>query len=131
MRTCALVLKLSERELMHEDCGEYPVLLLDDVLSELDKRRQDFVLNRIHAGQVLITCCEEEAAAKLSAGARFSYQKRVYTGILRKCPPDLRKLRKKLSDSRKICAFFCSFSTDKRRKIWYNRIEEMCTKGGG
>ena len=71
VRTCALVLKLSERELLYEDCGEYPVLLLDDVLSELDKRRQDFVLNRIHAGQVLITCCEEEAAAKLSAGCIF------------------------------------------------------------
>lgn len=71
VRTCALVLKLSERELMYEDCGEYPVLLLDDVLSELDKKRQDFVLNRIHAGQVLITCCEEEAAAKLAAGRVF------------------------------------------------------------
>lgn len=71
VRTCALVLKLSERELLYEDTGEYPVLLLDDVLSELDKRRQDFVLNRIHAGQVLITCCEEEAAAKLSAGCVF------------------------------------------------------------
>lgn len=71
VRTCALVLKLAERELMYEDCGEYPVLLLDDVLSELDKKRQDFVLNRIHAGQVLITCCEEEAAAKLAAGKIF------------------------------------------------------------
>lgn len=69
VRTCALVLKLSERELMYEDCGEYPVLLLDDVLSELDRRRQDFVLNRIQSGQVLITCCEEEA--KLSAGRIF------------------------------------------------------------
>ncbi len=74
VRTCALVLKLSERELMFEDCGEYPVLLLDDVLSELDKRRQDFVLNRIQSGQVLITCCEEEAAAKLAAGQVFHIQ---------------------------------------------------------
>ncbi len=71
VRTCALVLKLSERELQREDCGEYPVLLLDDVLSELDRRRQDFVLNRISGGQVIITCCEEEAAAKLSAGRIF------------------------------------------------------------
>ena len=71
VRTCALVLKLAERELLREDCGEHPVLLLDDVLSELDKRRQDFVLNRIRAGQVLITCCEEEAAAKLAAGRIF------------------------------------------------------------
>ena len=36
------------------------VLLLDDVLSELDARRQDFVLNQIRSGQVLITCCEPE-----------------------------------------------------------------------
>lgn len=74
VRTCALVLKLSERELLYEDCGEYPVLLLDDVLSELDRRRQDFVLNRIQAGQVLITCCEEEAAGKLQIGRAFHIQ---------------------------------------------------------
>ena len=35
-------------------------MLLDDVLSELDARRQDFVLNQIKTGQVLITCCEPE-----------------------------------------------------------------------
>jgi DNA replication and repair protein RecF len=44
-RTAALSLKLSEREIFFRDCGEYPVLLLDDVLSELDQKRQDFVLN--------------------------------------------------------------------------------------
>ena len=38
--------------------GEEPVLLLDDVLSELDPARQDFVLNHIKSGQVFITCCE-------------------------------------------------------------------------
>ncbi len=42
-------LKLAERELFFDEDGEYPVLLLDDVLSELDRRRQDFVLNRISA----------------------------------------------------------------------------------
>ena len=47
MRTCTLSLKLAERELFFDEDGEYPVLLLDDVLSELDRRRQDFVLNRI------------------------------------------------------------------------------------
>ena len=36
------------------------MLLLDDVLSELDGKRQSFVLNRIQGGQVFITCCEEE-----------------------------------------------------------------------
>ena len=36
------------------------MLLLDDVLSELDPGRQDFVLNQIRTGQVFITCCETE-----------------------------------------------------------------------
>lgn len=71
VRTCTLSLKLAERELFFDEDGEYPVLLLDDVLSELDRRRQDFVLNRIGDGQVLITCCEDEAAEKLHAGGIF------------------------------------------------------------
>lgn len=71
VRTCALALKLAEREMFFDDCGEYPVLLLDDVLSELDRRRQDFVLNRIHDGQVIITCCEEDVAEKIQAGRIF------------------------------------------------------------
>ena len=58
-RTAALSLKLAEREIFLRETGEYPVLLLDDVLSELDARRQSFVLNRIGGGQTLITCCED------------------------------------------------------------------------
>lgn len=57
-RTVALSLKLAERELYREDTGQWPVLLLDDVLSELDARRQEFVLDRISGGQVFITGCE-------------------------------------------------------------------------
>jgi DNA replication and repair protein RecF len=57
-RTAALSLKLAEREIHREDSGEYPVLLLDDVLSELDAGRQSFVLERIRKGQIFITCCE-------------------------------------------------------------------------
>ena len=71
VRTCTLSLKLAERELFFDEDGEYPVLLLDDVLSELDRRRQDFVLNRISAGQVMITCCEDGISEKLRAGAVF------------------------------------------------------------
>ena len=59
-RTAALALKLAEREIYQNATGEYPVLLLDDVLSELDPRRQEFVLNRIAGGQVFITCCEDD-----------------------------------------------------------------------
>ena len=57
-RTAAISLKLAQRELMGREWGEEPVLLLDDVLSELDQSRQDFVLNQIVSGQVFITCCE-------------------------------------------------------------------------
>lgn len=57
-RTAALSLKLAERELFRDDTGQWPILLLDDVLSELDARRQDFVLRRITGGQVILTGCE-------------------------------------------------------------------------
>ena len=64
-RTAAISLKLAQRELMSREWGEEPVLLLDDVLSELDAKRQDFVLNKIDKGQVFITCCEPGRFTKL------------------------------------------------------------------
>ena len=64
-RTAAISLKLAQRELMKRESGEEPVLLLDDVLSELDPGRQDFVLNQIVSGQVFITCCEPGRFTKL------------------------------------------------------------------
>ena len=64
-RTAAISLKIAQRELMHKESGEIPVLLLDDVLSELDPGRQDFVLNQITEGQVFITCCEPGRFTKL------------------------------------------------------------------
>lgn len=64
-RTAAISLKLAQRELMKREWGEEPVLLLDDVLSELDSGRQDFVLNQIVSGQVFITCCEPGRFTKL------------------------------------------------------------------
>lgn len=65
VRTAAISLKLAQRELMSRETGEMPVLLLDDVLSELDPGRQDFVLNQISSGQVFITCCEPGRFTKL------------------------------------------------------------------
>ena len=70
-RTAALSLKLAQREIFQEETGQWPVLLLDDVLSELDARRQTFVLNRIRGGQVFITCCEEEKLEGLEGGRAF------------------------------------------------------------
>jgi len=64
-RTAAISLKLAQRDLMEKESGEMPVLLLDDVLSELDPGRQDFVLNQITKGQVFITCCEKDRFTKL------------------------------------------------------------------
>lgn len=67
-RTAALSIKLAEREIYLAETGEYPILLLDDVLSELDVKRQEFVLNRIGGGQTLITCCEDEGISRRTGG---------------------------------------------------------------
>lgn len=67
-RTAALSVKLAEREICRDAAGEYPALLLDDVLSELDPRRQEFVLNRIRGGQVFITCCEDDRLPRMLGG---------------------------------------------------------------
>ena len=78
-RTASLALKLAQRELLCQESGEYPVLLLDDVLSELDARRQSFVLNRIADGQVFITCCEERWLDRLEAGKTLRVTKGAVT----------------------------------------------------
>ena len=77
-RTAAISLKLAQRELMGREWGEEPVLLLDDVLSELDPGRQDFVLNQIVSGQVFITCCEPGRFTKL--GKTIEIKKGNVTG---------------------------------------------------
>ena len=63
-RTTALSLKLSEIELVRRMTGERPVLLLDDVLSELDHDRQRFLLESIQQTQTLITCTGVEEYRK-------------------------------------------------------------------
>ena len=55
-RTAALSLKLSEIEWIRKKAGEPPVLLLDDVLSELDSGRQEYLLNSLQGVQTFITC---------------------------------------------------------------------------
>ena len=46
-------------------------MLLDDVLSELDEKRQEYVLNRIEGGQIFITCCENDRLGSLLSGKVF------------------------------------------------------------
>ena len=72
-------MKLAEREIHKNTFGEYPVMLLDDVLSELDQRRQEYVLNRIAGGQIFITCCENDRLDSLLSGKIFHIQEGVVT----------------------------------------------------
>ena len=76
-RTAALSMKLAEREIYKNATGEYPVLLLDDVLSELDPKRQEFVLNRIAGGQVFITCCEDDRLPQMLGGRVFHVEQGI------------------------------------------------------
>lgn len=59
-RSVALSLKLAELDINQEKRGEYPILLLDDVFSELDLKRQEMLLNRISDFQTIITCTHLE-----------------------------------------------------------------------
>lgn len=71
-RSAVLALKLAEAQALCTVTGEAPVILLDDVLSELDEGRQDYLLNHLNGMQVMITCCEPSAAMTPITGARFS-----------------------------------------------------------
>jgi DNA replication and repair protein RecF len=70
-RTASLALRLSERNIFYEDTGERPVLLLDDLLSELDASRQEYILKNLGEGQVFITCCDLNPGAARLAGRIF------------------------------------------------------------
>ncbi len=65
-RSAALSLKLAEADLIAEITGEEPVILLDDVFSELDPQRQKYVVSRLENRQVFITCCDEENIIRMS-----------------------------------------------------------------
>ncbi len=58
-RSAILAIKLAEIEIIKEEIGEYPVLLLDDVLSELDSKRKGFLINYIEGIQTIITTTDD------------------------------------------------------------------------
>lgn len=58
-RTVILSLKLSELEIIYDEIGEYPILLLDDFMSELDSKRRENLLKNISNTQIIITCTEK------------------------------------------------------------------------
>ncbi len=59
-RTAALAIKLAEVNVFKEECGEYPVLILDDVMSELDLPRRKKLVGRTEGLQTIITCTHAE-----------------------------------------------------------------------
>jgi len=59
-RSCVLALKMAEAKLLEMKTGHIPIVLLDDVLSELDSRRRSVVLNSFENNQVFITCCDAD-----------------------------------------------------------------------
>lgn len=67
-RSIALSLKFSQAEVSREISGEYPVCLLDDVMSELDPKRQNYILNHIMGWQSFITCCDPLSTERLREG---------------------------------------------------------------
>ncbi|HEX3025983.1 MAG TPA: DNA replication/repair protein RecF [Clostridia bacterium] len=70
-RSAVLALKLAEAEILRRRTGEKPVVLLDDVMSELDSGRQDYLLNHLENFQVFLTCCEPDAVKRLKTGRLF------------------------------------------------------------
>lgn len=76
-RSAVLALKMAEAMLLQEITSEPPVAFLDDVMSELDVSRQDYILNHIREWQVFITCCEPSAPLRLTDGEVFHIKQGV------------------------------------------------------
>ncbi|MBE6552517.1 MAG: DNA replication/repair protein RecF [Ruminococcaceae bacterium] len=68
-RSCVLALKLAEGEAARSVGGEYPVFIFDDVFSELDSSRREFLTRRLSDKQIIITSCETEDIKKAAANA--------------------------------------------------------------
>ena len=71
-RSAALSMKLAHSGIIKKECGEAPVMLLDDVLSELDPKRKKFILNNINDMQVIITCCDSRTVTDMREGRVFT-----------------------------------------------------------
>ena len=70
-RSAVLAMKLAEAKALMDFSGEPPIILLDDVMSELDQERQDYLLNHLQGQQVFITCCSRQTVNLMENGMRF------------------------------------------------------------
>lgn len=77
-RSLALSMKLAEGEICKEEFGDYPVFLFDDVLSELDGKRRDYLLNRMKNKQVIITTCEPEILKNHTSARKIIVKNGIY-----------------------------------------------------
>lgn len=70
-RSCALALKLSEASILKKNTGEQPIALLDDVMSELDSKRQKYLIKYFEGWQVFVTCCDRSHLRKIASDKTF------------------------------------------------------------
>lgn len=70
-RSCALALKISEAMILKQISGEQPVALLDDVMSELDGKRQKDLIKYFDGWQVFVTCCDRSHLRKIKSDKTF------------------------------------------------------------
>ena len=73
-RSSVLAMKFGEASMIRRITGEQPVLLLDDVMSELDAGRQAYILNHIKDTQVFLTCCDPAGPLRMKEGKSFHIQ---------------------------------------------------------
>lgn len=83
-RTAALSIKLAEIDLIKKRTGRTPILLLDDVLSELDESRQTYLFNHIKEIQTILTCTGVEDVLKKTTGNIMEMKKGEIHGVHRR-----------------------------------------------
>ncbi len=73
-RSIVVSMKLSEAKILEENIGESPIILFDDVMSELDKKRQDYILNKLSGGQIFISCCDDFTVKLMESGNKYKVE---------------------------------------------------------
>lgn len=81
IRSIAVALKLAEARMIYEKSGDVPIIILDDVLSELDKDRRAFITNHIDNFQTFITSCNISDLKELGSGKVWEVEKGRFTEI--------------------------------------------------
>lgn len=81
IRSAAVALRLAQAKMFRERWGEAPIIILDDVLSELDETRRSFILSHIVESQVFITGCNKNDFAKIAEARRWEAENGVFTQI--------------------------------------------------